>query len=61
VRHRIELGETGRLALIRAELETADAEAARQSLLADAWRAVADLEDATHTPMLTPERGVIPP
>jgi outer membrane protein TolC len=49
IRKQVEAGETGRLALVRAELETQAARVAAQGIRAQAWRALARLEDASQT------------
>ena len=62
IRRQVEAGETDRLALLRAELETQAARVAAQDIYAEAWRALARLEDATQSslsggalPMFDPE------
>ena len=62
IRRQVEAGETDRLALLRAELETQTARVATQDIYAEAWRALARLEDATQSslsgaalPMFEPE------
>jgi outer membrane protein TolC len=61
VRQQFELGETDRLAVVRADLETANALALRGELRAEQWRALQRLEDAVQTVMPNrSETGALP-
>jgi outer membrane protein TolC len=54
MRREFELGQTDRLALIRAELTTLEARQAREVLRAEAWRRRFALDDATQLPLDAP-------
>lgn len=58
VRREVELGEGDRLALVRAQMETAEARGTRQELLTRAWRALAQVEDAAQVPLLGAVTGI---
>ena len=49
VRREFELGETDRLAMVRAQLETANARMVERELITEVWRGVFRLEDATQS------------